>query len=224
MKLFISIAVLTGLVSCAPAPEIKKRAPLFKTEERLVVLSEKADKEVIISKYKNSINLRCDFMIDNQEDANITNLSGSGFTVNLANSEAPTNLVFKMNNGQVFTVGMQVKTFDILPEMIIPHVSGSVYQMKQTPFVELIIRGRDVHGKKDKRYEKSMLAYENIPVAITDLFPKKYPHFMKCELQTVIAKAFEDQYVIILPTKEDSPATEVPSETAPVETVPEFTT
>ncbi len=211
MKTPLSFVLLTILASCGPAPEIKKRAPLFTTEEKLVVLSEKADKEVIISKYKNTIKLKCDFMIDNKADTNVTNLTGAGFTVNLAASEAPTNLVFKMLNGQVFTAGVQVKKFDILPEKVLLHEAGSTYIMKQTPVVELVIRGRDVHGKKDKRYQAKRIAYENIAVTITDLFPKNYPHFLKCEVQTVVPEGYQDQYQVIPPMKE----------AAPVETNPE---
>jgi hypothetical protein len=204
MKFLLPVLFITLLTSCGPAAKIKKRAPLFSKEEKLVVLSEKADKEVIISKYKNKINLRCDFMIDNNPKTNVTYLSGAGFTVNLAMSEAPTNLVFKMLNGQVFTAGVRVKKFDILPELILPHESGTTYVMKQTPVVELVIRGRDVHGKKDKRYEKTIVAHENLAVTLTDLFPKKYPHFLKCELQTIIPEGYKDQYQIIPPTKEET--------------------
>lgn len=226
MKSYLSLAVLSALISCAPAPEIKKRAPLFTSTEKLVVLSEKADKEVITSKYNDSIKLRCDFMIDNKADTNVTFLTGTGFTVNLALGEAPTNLVFKMLNGQVFTAGVQVKKFDILPEVSLPHASGDLYLMKQTPVVELVIRGRDVHGRKDKRYQKTVVAYENLSVSLTDLFPKEYPHYMKCEVQTVIPKSYSDQYQIFPPNKEDvpselNPETEAnPSPDAVSETIP----
>ena len=202
MKLITSLVVLSALVSCAPAPEIKKRSPLFTTEEKLVVLSDKADKEIMSAKYNNSINLRCDFIIDNKPDANITLNSAFYFSVNLAAGEHPINLtVFK--NGHNFTVGFRVKQFDILPENKITYANGVTEILKDTPLVELLVRGREVKGNFDKKYDRSVYVNEKQPVIITDLFPEKYPHILKCQLETVISENYKEQNEIILPTKED---------------------
>ncbi len=212
MKLITSFVVLSALVSCAPAPEIKKRDPLFTTEEKIVVLSEKADKEILSAKYNNSIKLRCDFILDNNSDANITLNQAFFFEVNLAAGEHPKNLtVFK--NGHNFTVGFRVKQFDILPENTINYANGVTEVMKDTPLVELLVRGREVNGKFDKKYDRSVYLNEKQPVILTDLFPEKYPHILKCQLITVVPDNYKDQYLIISPEKEDIPSPEMVFET-----------
>lgn len=201
MKFLTPLFILSALVSCGPAPEIEKRAPLFSTEEKLVVLSEKADKEVIISKYKNSIKLRCNFIIDDKADASVSLDNSFFFSINLAAEEKPINLSVS-KNGQKFTVGFRVKQFDILPENPIIHPDGSIELMKQTPMVELLVRGREVKGKNDKKYDRSVFINEKQPVILIDLFPKKYPHIVKCALETVIPEEYADQYVITPPVVE----------------------
>lgn len=217
MKTYLPFLVFAAVVACAPAPEIKHRAPLFKKSENLVVLSEKADQDLITTKFKKSIKLKCDFFIDNRPDFDLSTARlFSGFTVNLATGEVPANLLSTMANGQMFTTGVRVKSLDIVPELSYKDEKDVLHVMKNTPLVELIIRGRDVRGNSDKRYETHRLLGEQRPIIVTDLYPSKYPHILKCELQTTIAKDFESDYTEIAPVVEEpKPEVATPVETAP---------
>jgi hypothetical protein len=197
MKTIFTVLILSAVASCGPAQQIKHRAPLFENKDKLVVVSDKADKDIIAEKYHHEIDLNCSFIIDNRADTNITGFTPAGFTKNLARGEVPTHLLFTMNNGQKFTAGVRVKKFDILPEVKLNLPDGSVRVLRATPVVELIVRGRDILRKKDKRYERSMTLYENSSVVFTDLFPKKYPHLFKCELQTKPDERYKDDDITV---------------------------
>ena len=48
-----------------------------------------------------------------------------------------------------FTVGFRVKMFDILPENQIKYPNGDTEIMRDTPLVELLVRGREVKGERE---------------------------------------------------------------------------
>jgi hypothetical protein len=87
----------------------------------------------------------------------------------------------------------------------IKYPNGDIEIMKDTPMVELLVRGREVKGSLDKKYDRSVYLNEKQPVIITNLFPEKYPHIVKCQLITVIPENYKDQYLITSPEKEDAP-------------------
>lgn len=201
MKILLS-ALIIAVAGCGRAPEIKKRKPLFTTTENQVRISEKADLEIIRLKYKNKINLRCDFFIDNRANFDLTTATSfAGFTANIAAGESPLNLISTMANGQKFTTGVRVKQFDIFPEITFTDENGVLHQMKDSPMVELIIRGRDVLGNRDQRFERTVYLNEKNSVIITDLYPKKYPHILKCKLETTAAEGYEADYKETQPVK-----------------------
>lgn len=196
-----SLALLIAVIGCGRAPEIKTRAPLFTSTDKLVV-SEKADKDLIRTKFQNAINLKCSFFVSNWSGFN-TNLLDptkmAGFSVNVARGETADNFFVEHPVKHKFTTGIRVRKLDILPEATVPGANGITHRMKDTPEVELVIRGRDVLGNRDNRYEKIVTVKEKSPVIIQDLYPKKYPHILRCELVTSIAEEYEGDYTEEVP-------------------------
>lgn len=189
MKIF-SLIALVFVLSCGRAPEIKRRQPLFTSTDNLVVLSDKANREVLLTKYQNKISLICNFRIDNRPGYDISSFNFSGFTVNLAAGEGPMDLGAKMDNGQSFTVAMRVTEFDILPEVKIPG-----YEMKNSPVVKLLIRGREIHGSRVENVEREIILYERVGVEMKDLFPGSYPQDLICKLHTEPKEEYRDEWV-----------------------------
>lgn len=193
MKRMLGLLLISTVVSCGRAPEIKKREPLFSSWENQVVLSQKADPEVVIWKYKNSIVLKCDFLLDGYI---------SSFSSNLAAGEGPRALSLRANNGKNYRLEMRVQEFDIVPEALVES-EGKTYQMKQTPVVKLVIRGMEVDGDKEKRSEKELVLNERLRYHVTDLFSRKED--VMCTLHTDINPDYADDWVDVTPKPETAP-------------------
>lgn len=246
MKTLISFVVLSALMSCGPAPELKRRT-FFTTTDKATdgsALGTKTDEEIIKIKYNESVPLRCEIKIMDGSNLDLTKFNGGVTTLNAAKKELQWEpLKFKLNGDRDISITIMIDSLVIDRAVKTPVVDGTVYEMSYSPSALITVKMTEsVNGKIVglETVQKQVIEQVSEEVKGFDLGTAVSQEF-RCSLATTINERYSKQWKVkgrkeinlpatevapaieVAPSNEDAPASEAPqaTEVAPVtEVVP----
>lgn len=217
MKTLISFAVLSALVSCGPAPELKRRAFLTSSPEKLadgrLNLDNKTRDEVLVIKYENKVMLNCDLKFKN-----LTH----NISINLA--EIPDHTVKRYTyeyEGKTLELDID-SSLKIFQNYQYPF-NNPRYEMKNSANAEVMLSWTvNSLDSESVSNTESVILPENVPPThIMQLVRDSGAKQFSCSLKAKAVAAYSDQFKEL--PKDDKDADVIPEvESAPeAEVVPE---
>ncbi|MES2527790.1 MAG: hypothetical protein V4598_11920 [Bdellovibrionota bacterium] len=227
MKAILSLAVLSALVSCGPAPKLERRPEGLMTREKLVDGKTNLDtvsvSEVFRIKYENTVTLKCtlDVKAGNSiiTDFREENLVGSNFKISPINLKA---------DGHTVEVKIRPKTLGVFKNLTRTDFKENKYVMAHTPVATVDVSWKDTDSAGVVISGSSTIElYENLPdFYVTDMSKKGITEFFRCQLNATAVKEFQHEWEKIeaAPKIEvEEPATEPEATTEVTTPAPEVT-
>ncbi len=219
MKVFISLAVLSALTSCAPAPKLERRPESFFTREKLVDGKANLDtvsiSEVFRIKYENAVTLKC--TLDVKAGNNIItdfreeNLVGSNYKISPINLEA---------DGHKVEVKIRPTNLTVFKNLTQTDFKENKYVMAHSPVATVDVSWKDTDSTGAVLSGSATIdLYENLPdFYVTEMSKKGITEFFRCQLRTTALPEFQHEWEKIEAAPKETPVATEPAaeEAAPV--------
>ncbi len=228
MKTILSMTILFAFVSCAPAPELKRRPESFfqtsKLSDKTINLDNSSVAEVLSLKYDNKVMLDCELKIMTGT-GETSGVQRESFSWNLVNTKAPTKALNIQIGDRTLGAVVKLKTLGMKKSDSAKDIHGIQYEMKHTPFADIEVSWNDTPAAEGETspvllmFMKEKFSPEKlIQVYSTEMLTKE----INCVLNTEISPAFADEWKAIAPVIEEETETEeVPTaETTQVSEIP----
>ncbi|MFL5784886.1 MAG: hypothetical protein ACJ76H_09775 [Bacteriovoracaceae bacterium] len=193
MKAILSLAVLAVLMSCGPAPDLKRRPESWfinkdKLSDGRIDLDKKTPAEVLQIKYNNVVNLECEFRAG-RPDKLIADLQPEKRTWNLVNGDNELKTIELTVDDRKLEVEIS-STLWVYTEAT-PKKNGVDYVLKHTPVAELHFRPLDNNIQKDL---ETLKLFENLPTENLVFHFDDLINILSCSVKTVIAPLYEVEF------------------------------
>lgn len=199
MKALISVAVLSALMSCGPAPELKRRAFQTSTDKSTdaFALTGRTDENIIQMKYNDKIDLKCDFKIMEGSNVDLAKFKGWESSFNAITKEsqfAP--FVFTFSGDRTISASIKIDSFIIDHAVKTIEVDGTVYEMSYSPTAEIsvtIVEKATTGVVSEKTFKQKIR--ENVFEKIEGVvLSNDLSHDLRCSVSTSIHERYSKQW------------------------------
>lgn len=216
MKALISFAVLSALVSCGPAPELKRRAFLTTTDKQTDAnaLTGKTDQDIIKMKYNGDVPLKCEFKIFEGSNVDLEKLVPWKKTLNAATKDIDWYPYEKELSGdRKISLTIMIDSIVIDRAVKTTEIDGKVYEMSFSPSVVISVKMKETVNGEVKRLQTIEKKFtEQVSEEIKGFdFGNDVSQELRCTLATTINAPYVKQWKskgkkeVLLPTTEAAP-------------------
>lgn len=221
MKALISFAVLSALMSCGPAPELKRLTLQTTTDKSIeaAALTGKTDEEIIKMKYAGSVPLNCEFKIMEGSNVDLDKIVGWKQTLEASTRETQYEpIVFKLNGDRKISIQVLIESFQIDRPVKTEIIEGNLYEMSFSPSAMITVKlTESANGsvKSVKTIQKKIIEQVSERIEGFVLSPD-ISEELRCSLTPTIKEPYSKQWKLKGRKEVVSPAPEAASEPAPV--------
>lgn len=199
MKALISVAVFSALMSCGPAPELKRRAFLPSTDKSTdaFALTGRTDENIIQMKYNDKIDLKCDFKIMEGSNVDLAKFKGweSSFNAIIKESQFEP-FVFTFSGDRTISASIKINGFAIDHAVKTIEVDGNLYEMSYSPTADIsvtIIEKATTGVLSEKTFTQKIR--ENVSEKIEGVtLSNDISHDLRCSVKTSIHEHYSKQW------------------------------
>lgn len=203
MKTILSIALLTNLISCGK--EMSQQKPTSFSSSHALLMG-KSDEEIILLKYNNEIQLKCDLRVQPGKDVDLNFRPDSSFTWKLNRELISSKTLNFSLHGKEYRVLVRLDSpVKILPELTYPAVDGREYRMEFTPSLDIryeVLTKEDFENgvRSDRESMAAISLPENIEVPLYTLTselvssPGAWTEDFRCTLEAQALPKYKNQW------------------------------
>ncbi len=197
MKVFISILVLSALMSCGPAPKLELR-PLTATHSDKLLdgrinLDAKSVSDVLMIKYDNKVFLKCTLNVKVEDEIKEQVLS-----VNLVENPNCAKTMSSSVNGHKIDAEIQASNFTVYGKINHTDPMGTNYFMRHSPVADITVKW--THTDESGVIltgSVPLTLYENVPdLFVVEMTDKGVVKNFRCGLSANPVKEYQDEWMV----------------------------
>ncbi len=187
MNRYISAALLIAIVSCGPAPKLKK--------QRLTNLDSLTVAEVYKIKYEDKVFLNCEVKLKISE---IPEIKKESFSANLVEEPNCSRTINLTVNDRKIEMKVYVKSFSVFQKINITDHNNVAYEMKHTPVAEVTIEWTDSNQLGLGATEVTdRTLFENVPALPLQEIGNASDKTIRCSMSATPVKAYQHEWKIV---------------------------